>query len=476
MNSYKLISFSQKSGHHELTSLGESLKSDLIEMFQDNLESILVYGSSLVYEEFIDQDLLVILKEKKESVQDLKKIKEILDKNTNIHLDLQLQYLEEVIPEGYSLDSHGYFFLEILSKAYPIFGENPFEKEPIDINKKRLSLINQIQNYVFRARQELIGYGRPSKDKNPIYHPKKIKFILRDILLYTNYELSKDYISQFSGIFPDVLDSNTIKALNENENMSIIEALPIYEKLYTFVLKRFANDTNEDKIKRINFNGMVCEYIIRGEKSILLLEGLPAVPKRHETLRMLANLGYSVFYPRYKGTWESEGEFLSDNPMTDINEFISALRKGLDFNGVVKSFTQIKILSTSFGGYIALNLDLSQVDKLICLSPVVDFKQVEGIETLESALKKNYPMAYRFNSEVWGKLLNNRYSNFTSLEENSKKVSVLAGADDKSIKAEDLEKFAQNYILNLKILQSKEHLSFSDLSETNILREILNHI
>ena len=46
------------------------------------------------------------------------------------------------------------------------------------------------------------------------------------------------------------------------------------------------------------------------QKVIILCDGMPSMPRKQALMEFLAAKGYWVFYPRYRGSWESGGQFL----------------------------------------------------------------------------------------------------------------------------------------------------------------------
>ena len=54
------------------------------------------------------------------------------------------------------------------------------------------------------------------------------------------------------------------------------------------------------------------------QRVIVLCDGMPSIPRKQSLSEFLAAKGYWVFYPRYRGSWESGGEFLARSPHEDI--------------------------------------------------------------------------------------------------------------------------------------------------------------
>src|SRR3989344_5587418 len=61
---------------------------------------------------------------------------------------------------------------------------------------------------------------------------------------------------------------------------------------------------------------------------IIFCKGMQGLPRFPEVLKFWSKKGFWVFFPRYRGTWESGGEFLKDSPEKDILDVIDELPKG----------------------------------------------------------------------------------------------------------------------------------------------------
>src|SRR6185437_15649735 len=64
------------------------------------------------------------------------------------------------------------------------------------------------------------------------------------------------------------------------------------------------------------------------ENLIILCDGMPSVPRKQPLAKFLAEKGYWVIYPRWRGAWESEGEFLEQSPEQDLKDILDELPKG----------------------------------------------------------------------------------------------------------------------------------------------------
>jgi predicted alpha/beta hydrolase len=96
---------------------------------------------------------------------------------------------------------------------------------------------------------------------------------------------------------------------------------------------------------------------VKQDKVIILCDGMPGMPTKQGLARFLSEKGYWVIYPRYRGSWESGGQFLKKSPHLDISDIIDELPKGLKENTFGKKFklspSEIFVIGGSFGGAAA---------------------------------------------------------------------------------------------------------------------------
>lgn len=58
------------------------------------------------------------------------------------------------------------------------------------------------------------------------------------------------------------------------------------------------------------------------QKLIILCDGMPSIPRKQRLVEFLAAKGFWVIYSRYRGAWESGGEFLERAPHEDILDIL----------------------------------------------------------------------------------------------------------------------------------------------------------
>lgn len=134
------------------------------------------------------------------------------------------------------------------------------------------------------------------------------------------------------------------------------------------------------------------------ERVIVLCDGMPSIPRKQPLAEFLAAKGYWVFYPRYRGTWESGGEFLERSPHLDILDVIDGLRGEIRELAFGQRFQvradEIFVIGGSFGGAAAILCSLDErVKKVIANCPVVDWRilrESEKAETFEPELCRIY--------------------------------------------------------------------------------------
>src|ERR1700690_2280755 len=102
---------------------------------------------------------------------------------------------------------------------------------------------------------------------------------------------------------------------------------------------------------------------LKRQRVIILCDGMPSIPRKQPLAEFLSRKGYWVFYPRYRGSWESGGQFLGKSPHEDILDVIDGLSKPfreLAFGRRFRvSLDEVFVIGGSFGGAAAI---LSQMD------------------------------------------------------------------------------------------------------------------
>ena len=207
--------------------------------------------------------------------------------------------------------------------------------------------------------------------------------------------------------------------------------------------------------------------------TIVLLDGLPSNPlSKNNLIENLSTRGYAVFFPRYEGTWESDGNFLDRSPGEAIIEFIGSLRRGIDLEGKRYVSNKILILGSSFGGGVALDIAAKGIaDKICVTSPVISFKNVKGIETLGDYMAEKHKETYRFSLEKWNELIEDKIWNLHNNKiKNPTNILIVFGKEDDQIKEREILEFAKEEKLNVLSLDMG-HITLSKIPG-NVLDKI----
>lgn len=210
---------------------------------------------------------------------------------------------------------------------------------------------------------------------------------------------------------------------------------------------------------RTRLAGDIVAEIIFPEKQTgkvaIIATGLPSSPSKGELLRFLADQGYVALFSRYRGTWESDGHFLDHSPAKDIHDVIEFL---IQEGQVASLFSQekmkinvqkIHLFGTSFGGpAVILNSRHPRVQKVIALSPVIDWRKEGEDESFDwhvGFVSQGFGGAYRLRKQSdWKKLIETDFYNpaLRIKDVDAKKIFVLHAEDDRIVPCAPLIEFA----------------------------------
>jgi len=210
--------------------------------------------------------------------------------------------------------------------------------------------------------------------------------------------------------------------------------------------------------------------------AIILCDGMPSIPSKQPLAEFLARRGYWVFYPRYRGAWESSGKFLERSPAEDIADVISGITEG---RIIESAFGQefrvmpdsIFVIGGSFGGAAAILSSLDRrVTKVIANCPVVDWTLL-GEEQRKETSNPSYPAyireafgnGYRLTDRNWNKLRGGDFFNPARHigQLTASKIMMFHAKDDPYIPWKQVEAFARRAGIKLNLLARGGHLSTS---------------
>lgn len=221
-------------------------------------------------------------------------------------------------------------------------------------------------------------------------------------------------------------------------------------------------------------------------KVIILCDGMPGLPGNKRLQELLSRKGYWSFYPRYRGAWESGGEFLAEEPSKDIADVIDALDRPFTslWDGEEYEIENPKIIifGMSFGGPAALlNSKNEKVEKVVCISPVVDWREEsedEPLEHLGKIVAASFGQGYRFSKENWSKLGSDEFYNPAGQTGNidGSKVFIIHAKDDTVVAAPPVEKFAEKIGAKLWMMNKGGHLGSRTMKRWSVRRKIMRFL
>ena len=209
------------------------------------------------------------------------------------------------------------------------------------------------------------------------------------------------------------------------------------------------------------------------QKFIILCDGMPSIPRKQNLMTFLSAKGYWVFYPRYRGGWESDGQFLERSPHEDIRDVIDELPKGVQDIAFGQRFAlkpdEIFVIGGSFGGAAAILASLDpRVTRVIANCPVVDWVILRESEKAETSnpnyaayIREAFGNGYRLSDKNWAKLYTGKFYNPAHhiREIESSKVMMFHAKDDPYIPYSVVKNFAGRTGVKLNSLQRGGHVS-----------------
>ncbi len=209
------------------------------------------------------------------------------------------------------------------------------------------------------------------------------------------------------------------------------------------------------------------------QRVIVLCDGMPSMPRKQPLAEFLAGQGYWVFYPRYRGAWESGGTFLERSPHLDILDVIDGMQA--EFREIAFGrkhrvrADEIFVIGGSFGGAAALLCSLdARVKRVLANCPVVDWAILPGERKKETTnpsyaayIREAFGSAYRLSDRNWKKLSNGKFFSpiYHAGEMTAEKIMMFHAEDDPYVPYRTVVKFARASGARLKLLRRGGHLS-----------------
>lgn len=219
---------------------------------------------------------------------------------------------------------------------------------------------------------------------------------------------------------------------------------------------------------------------------IVYCSGMPSVPDQEELMVQFASDGYWIFFPRYRGSWESEGELFENSPHQDILDVIDGIKGGFKelWNG--KEFspdvTNVSVIGSSFGGTAAILASLdSSVDRAVALSPVIDWRVESEDESLKKLIRftdEAFGDGYRIAEKGWKKIKGGNFYNPINHRDDyiPDKLLILYSADDTVVPIYPIEEFINHVQCHSFRLKSGGHLGGSDCKNPKIYNRVTSFL
>ena len=209
------------------------------------------------------------------------------------------------------------------------------------------------------------------------------------------------------------------------------------------------------------------------QQLIILCDGMPSIPRKQALAEFISRSGFWVIYPRYRGAWESDGQFLARSPHEDILDILDDLPAELEDTAFGQEFRlapeRIFVIGGSFGGAAAILLSLDpRVRRVVANCPVVDWSILPTAEKAETSkasyaeyIRQAFGNAYRLSDANWQKLKAGDFYNPWHLrnEINGSKLLMFHAMDDPNVPYERTRKFAEITGAKLKTLKRGGHIS-----------------
>jgi alpha-beta hydrolase superfamily lysophospholipase len=211
---------------------------------------------------------------------------------------------------------------------------------------------------------------------------------------------------------------------------------------------------------------------------------MPGTPRADETLKFWAKKGFWVFFPRYRGTWESGGEFLKESPEKDILDVIDELSKGFKDLWTGKRYRlsvvgrKLFVFGGSFGGPAAILCSRDpRVTKAVAFASIYDWGAEtpdEPMDKLGRFIPKAFGKCYRFSSMNWNRLSRGEFYNPVDEMDtiDPKKILLFHAKDDMVCTYPPAQVFAQKTGAKLITLRTGGHFGFNKSVEPRVYRRI----
>ncbi|MES2224246.1 MAG: hypothetical protein V4469_04940 [Patescibacteria group bacterium] len=233
------------------------------------------------------------------------------------------------------------------------------------------------------------------------------------------------------------------------------------------------------QVYRTKFKGeIIAEFVVPKKmtnKVMIICGGMPTYPakeKYSELFEFYTAKGFSVFVPRYRGSWESGGQMFTKSPHFDIKDIMDELPNGFKdlWNGTLFKIEnpEVYIIGSSFGGPAGLlNSKDSRVKKVICFCSVLDWRTmddtVEPISLASQLIADAFGNSYRIVKNGWNKIEKGElYNPTTEIDKiDGAKCLIIQAKDDNIVSVKAVLPFIDKTHSKLWFVSKGGHLGMS---------------
>lgn len=209
------------------------------------------------------------------------------------------------------------------------------------------------------------------------------------------------------------------------------------------------------------------------QQLIILCDGMPSIPRKQPLVEFLSRNGYWVIYPRYRGAWESAGEFLARSPHEDVLDIINELPADIEEIAFGQRYRlapdRIFVIGGSFGGAASILVSLdARVKRVVANCAVVDWTILPAAEKAETSkpsyaeyIREAFGNAYRLSDANWKKLQAGDFYNPWHHRKviDGSKLLMFHAVDDPNVPYKRTQEFAKITGSKLKTLKRGGHIS-----------------
>jgi pimeloyl-ACP methyl ester carboxylesterase len=198
-----------------------------------------------------------------------------------------------------------------------------------------------------------------------------------------------------------------------------------------------------------------------------------SIPRKQPLAEFLAAKCFWVIYPRYRGAWESGGEFLAKLPHDDILDVLDEIPGELEEIAFGRPYAlapeEVFVIGGSLGGAAAFLLSLdARIKRVAANCPVTDWEILDRSEKMETTkanyaeyIREAFGNGYRLSDANWEKLRSGTCFNpwHHRNEINPSKILMFHTKDDPYVPFEGSMRFAEATGVKLKSLRRGGHIN-----------------